>query len=190
LRHIGEGKAANDVEQAVLVALESGLRTGDMMGTTKPASTTEFTQAVISNLGKRSKLSAPREYKKVPLPQPKLGVNVVPTEKRRVIGVDVYVESERDPKTLARELEQLSQSTTMRLEMISNRGAMVFPSNDRKVSLVDHFRCRFVLREKTTELGDADILALLGRMADDHRWMHVEKLQEFDGEPAFSKSAL
>jgi isocitrate dehydrogenase len=190
LRHIGEGKAANDVEQAVLVALESGIRTGDMMGTAKPASTTEFTQAVIANLGKRSKLSAPREYKRVPLPQPNLGVNVVPTGKRRVVGVDVYVESNRDPKTLARELEHLTSSTVTRLEMISNRGAMVFPSNDRKVSLVDHFRCRFVLREKSGELADADILALLGKIANDHRWMHVEKLQEFDGESAFSKSAV
>ncbi|MFL5508397.1 MAG: isocitrate/isopropylmalate family dehydrogenase, partial [Gemmatimonadaceae bacterium] len=65
LRHIGEGKAANDVEQAVLVTLESGIRTSDMMGVDKPASTTAFTQAVISNLGKASKLSPPKKYTKV-----------------------------------------------------------------------------------------------------------------------------
>ena len=68
LRHIGEGKAANDVEQAVLVTLESGIRTSDMMGVKNPASTTDFTQAVIANLGKRSKLSPPKQYKKVELP--------------------------------------------------------------------------------------------------------------------------
>ena len=44
LRHIGEGKAANDIEQAVLVTLESGMRTSDMMGVASPTSTTEFTQ--------------------------------------------------------------------------------------------------------------------------------------------------
>src|SRR5215210_3536274 len=143
LRHIGEGKAANDVEQAVLVTLESGIRTGDMMGAKDPASTTAFTEAVISNLGKRSKLSAPKEFTKVALPAPARGVNVVAVSQRRVVGLDVYVESELDPKALAKSLDQLTGKSVVKLEMISNRGAMVFPSSDRRVSLVDHFRCRF-----------------------------------------------
>lgn len=74
--------------------------------------------------------------------------------------------------------------------MITNQGAIVFPSNDRRVSLVDHFRCRFVLRDDAAKLGDSDILSLLRAIGDQHRWMHVEKLQEFDGEPAFSKSQV
>src|SRR5437870_8484283 len=65
LRHIGEGNAANDVEQAVLVTLESGIRMGDMQGEGEPASTSAFTDAVIANLGKRSKLSASREYRTI-----------------------------------------------------------------------------------------------------------------------------
>src|SRR6202163_3187155 len=100
LRHIGEGKAANDVKQAVLVTLESGLRTSDMMGVRNPASTTDFTRAVVSNLGKRSRLSPPRDYRKVELPAAQLGVNVVPAKTRRVTGVDVYVETELEPKAL------------------------------------------------------------------------------------------
>jgi isocitrate dehydrogenase len=74
--------------------------------------------------------------------------------------------------------------------MITNRGAMVFPSSGRRISLVDHFRCRFVLRDAETILGDVEILALLGTIGARHRWMHIEKLQEFDGEPAFSKSQV
>jgi isocitrate dehydrogenase len=190
LRHIGEGKAANDVEQAVLVTLESGVRTSDMMGVRNPASTTDFTQAVISNLGKRSKVSPPRDYKRVELPPAQLGVNVVPAKSRRVSGVDVYVESEHEPKALAASLEALTKSSPLRLQMITNRGAMVFPSNGRRVSLVDHFRCRFVQREAGPELGDAEILALLGTVGAEYRWMHIEKLQEFDGQPAFSKSQV
>ena len=190
LRHIGEGKAANDVEQAVLVTLESGVRTSDMIGVTNPASTTEFTQAVISNLGKRSKVSPPRDYKKVELPPAQKGVNVVPATSRRVSGVDIYIESSLDPKVLAAALEKSTQSSPMRLQMITNRGAMVFPSSDRRVSLVDHFRCRFVLRDGAASAGDADILALLQIVGGQHRWMHVEKLQEFDGESAFSKSQV
>ncbi|MDP9202512.1 MAG: NADP-dependent isocitrate dehydrogenase [Gemmatimonadota bacterium] len=190
LRHIGEGKAANDVEQAVLVTLESGMRTSDMMGVQNPASTTEFTQAVISNLGKRSKLSPPRDYKKVELPPAAPGVNVVRAASRRVSGVDVYIESDLDPKVLAENLEKLIQSSPLRLQMITNRGAMVFPANGRRVSLVDHFRCRFVLYDGEAGLEDTDILSLLQIIGGPHRWMHIEKLQEFDGEPAFSKSQV
>src|SRR5688572_6400277 len=107
LRHIGEGKAANEVEQAVLVTLESGIRTSDMIGVQNPTSTTDFTQAVISNLGKRSTVSPPREYKKVELPSARPGVNVVPAASRRVTGVDVYIESDLEPHALAANLEQL-----------------------------------------------------------------------------------
>jgi isocitrate dehydrogenase len=190
LRHIGEGKAANDVEQAVLVTLESGVRTSDMIGVKNPAGTTEYTQAVISNLGKRSKVSPPRDYKKVELPAARLGVNVVAAKTRHVTGVDVYVETELEPNALAASLETLAKSSPLRLEMITNRGAMVFPSNGRRVSLVDHFRCRFVRRDAGPDLADADILALLSTVGAQYRWMHIEKLQEFDGEPAFSKSQV
>jgi len=190
LRHIGEGKAANDVEQAVLVTLESGMRTSDMIGVQNPASTTDFTRAVISNLGKRSKVSPLRDYRRVELPPAKLGVNAVAAKTRRVVGVDVYIETELEPKSLAAALEELVKSSTLRLQMITNRGAMVFPSTDRRVSLVDHFRCRFIPNESKVDLSDADILALLSSIDGQCRWMHVEKLQEFDGAPAFSKSQV
>ncbi len=190
LRHIGEGKAANDVEQAVLVTLESGIRTSDMMGVEKPATTTEFTQAVISNLGKRSKLSPPKEYRKVDLPAEQPGVNVVAANSRRLTGVDIYVETDLEPKELAADLEKLTGPSPLKLEMITNRGAMVFPGNGRRVSLVDHFRCRFILRDPAASFGDTEILSLLGTVGSRYRWMHIEKLQEFDGEPAYSKSQV
>ena len=190
LRQIGEGKAANDVEQAVLVTLESGIRTSDMMGAHKATTTTEFTKAVIGNLGKRSKVSPPKEYRTVELPPAQVGVNVVAAKSRRLTGLDVYIESDMDPRNLASDLEKLTTTSPLKLQMITNRGALVFPSNDRRVSLVDHFRCRFVLREATASFGDAEILSLLGAIGAKHRWMHIEKLQEFDGEPAFSKSQV
>jgi isocitrate dehydrogenase len=190
LRHIDEGKAANDVEQAVLVTLESGIRTSDMIGVQNPTSTTEFTEAVISNLGKRSKLSPPRDYKKVELPPARAGVSVVPAASRRVRGVDIYVESELEPKALAENLDKLIQSSPLRLEMITNRGTMVYPSSGRRVSLVDHFRCRFVPRDGAANLPDAEIVSLVQIVGGQYRWMHIEKLQEFDGEPAFSKSQV
>jgi len=190
LRQIGEGKAANDVEQAVLVALESGIRTSDMIGVDTPATTTEFTQAVIANLGKRSKVSPPKNYKKVELPPSQPGVNVVAAKSRRLTGLDIYIESALDPAKLAADLEKLTELSPLKLQIITNRGAMVYPASGRRVSLVDHFRCRFVFRDAAGTAGDAEILTLLGAVSAKCRWMHVEKLQEFDGEPAFSRSQV
>jgi len=109
---------------------------------------------------------------------------------RRLIGLDVYIESDLDPAKLAAALELVAKPSPLKLQMITNRGAMVFPSSGRRVSLVDHFRCRFVLRDAAAVLTDVEILALLGMIGARHRWMHIEKLQEFDGEQAFSKSQV
>src|SRR6266576_1901295 len=174
LRHLGEGKAANDIEQAVLVTLESGLRTSDMIGVDKPSTTTEFTQAVITNLGKRSKVSPPKDYRTVDLPPSQPGVNVVAAKSRRLAGLDIYIESALDPAKLAADLEKLTEMSPLKLQIITNRGAMVYPSSGRRVSLVDHFRCRFVFREAAVSAGDAEILSLLGAVSAKYRWMHVE----------------
>jgi isocitrate dehydrogenase len=38
------------------------------------------------------------------------------------------------------------------------------------------------------EVSDALALELLRRIGQRFRWMHVEKLQEFDGAPAFARA--
>ena len=69
--------------------------------------------------------------------------------------------------------------------MISNRGTCVFPAGGSRPDTVDHWRCRFVGRGGG-DVADADILALAGKVAAAHRWMHVEKLQIFDGEAGYT----
>jgi isocitrate dehydrogenase len=36
------------------------------------------------------------------------------------------------------------------------------------------------------EVADADILDLLSRISSQHKWSHLEKLQEFDGAPSYT----
>jgi isocitrate dehydrogenase len=189
LRHIGEGSAANDVEQAVLVTLESGIRMGDMQGDAPAASTSQFTDAVIANLGKRSKLSASREYKTLAPRAYDKTVSTVSAATRRVVGVDIYVESDDQPADLAQSLQKVSAGLSVRLELIANRGSSVFPNTERKVSLVDHYRCRFVC-DGGGDITDSGILKLLARIGEVHRWMHVEKLQQFDGADAFTRTQI
>jgi isocitrate dehydrogenase len=189
LRHIGEGKAANDIEQAVLVTLESGVRTGDMAGTASPSSTTQFADAIISNLGRVSGTSAARDFQAVKLPPRSGEVAAVVPATRRVTGVDVYVESSLQPQELGDELAALASASTFALYAITNRGNTVYPVTERAVSLIDQYRCRFLAKDRSADVGDPEILALLTRIGESTRWMHVEKLQLFGGEDGFSRTA-
>jgi len=189
LRHIGEGRAANDIEQAVLVTLESGVRSADMAGSARPSSTAEFADEIISNLGKTSDAGAAREFEPVKLPPRRAEVASVSVGTRLVTGVDVYIESTLQPDELGDELMALSAATSFALQAITNRGNTVYPAMGRSVSLVDHYRCRFLAKSRSTDVGDPEILALLTRIGDVHRWMHVEKLHLFDGDDGFSRTA-
>ncbi len=189
LRHIGEGKTANAIEQAVLVTLESGVRSADMPGSVKPFTTTEFADAVISNLGKVSDTGVSGTFEPVKLPPRRDDVASVRVRSRRVTGVDVYVESTLPPQELGDEMTALTARTSFALQAITNRGNKVYPVTERAVSLVDHYRCRFLSKTRSADVGDPEILALLTRIGEAHRWVHVEKLQLFDGEDGFSRTA-
>jgi isocitrate dehydrogenase len=189
LRHIGEGKAAADIENAVLVTLESGVRSADMAGKATPSSTAQFADAIISNLGKISDSGLDREFNAVKLPHRTDDVSSVKVKTRRVTGVDVYLESTLKPEELGDDLVALSGDSTFVLQAITNRGNTVYPITERAASLIDQYRCRFLARDRNTDVGDPEILALLTHIGETHRWMHVEKLQLFDGDDGFSRTA-
>ena len=191
LRHLGEFDAAKRVENALLVTMEEGkVRTGDVVGydSGKACKTTEFADAIISNLGKESAKFPVRQYKPIQMPKvPADPVSVRPA-KRRVIGADIFVESGELPAVVGPALERLAEGSVLKLKMISNRGTQVYPDKGTIIDNVDHYRCRFILRDPAGELADPDLMALLGKVAGTFRWMHLEKLQEFDGAPSYTKA--
>jgi isocitrate dehydrogenase len=187
LRHIGEFEAAADVEHAVLVTLESGVRTGDIVGYDKGASTTAYTDAIISNIGKRSEGWKVRDYKPIKLPEVDTAIDFVKPESRAVVGLDVFVESPLTAAELGASLMELTRDTRLSLVMIGNRGTKVFPPTGAITDLADHYRCRFIIRENPGDLPDEDVHQVLARISRRHRWMHIEKLQEFDGELGFTR---
>jgi isocitrate dehydrogenase len=188
LRRLGEGVAADKIEEAVVYTLQHGARTSDMPGSARPATTTEYTDDVIGNLGRALPARRNRQYQPLNVPPRTRDVFTVPVTTRRVVGVDLFVESGLSPADLAEQLEAEVLHSPLRLLMISNRGTMVYPASGGPIGLVDHYRCRFVAREPAADLGDEAILELLRCVGRGHRWMHLEKLQQFDGSDAFSKS--
>jgi isocitrate dehydrogenase len=190
LRHLGEFDAAGRIENALLVTLEEGkLKTGDVVGynSGRACSTTAFTDAIIGNLG-RTPAAAARTYHPLRVPVVPSDPVTVRPRTRRVVGADVFVESGQSPAALGPTLEGLVAGSPLRLKMLSNRGTQVYPDKGTLIDCVDHYRCRFVQREPGGELPDAHLLDLLARVAAKYRWVHVEKLQEFDGQPGYTKA--
>jgi isocitrate dehydrogenase len=185
LRHLDEFAAAQTIEHALTVTLEQGVYTRDVRPEGS-VSTTAFTDRVIANLGARSEQGRIRDYRQLTLPELSTAPDFVHAAKRRTIGVDIFVESALSAGELGRSLDAVADGGKLRLKMISNRGTKVYSDNGALTDCVDHWRCRFVLRDSAAVLDDATLATHLARVADLHRWMHVEKLQEFDGAPAYS----
>jgi len=189
LRHMAEFEAADTIENAILVTLEEGRTvTVDVSSGEEPATTDEFVDAIIANFGKRSKRWRVREHAPIKLPNVPPDPVRVELDSRRVVGVDVYIEEGIYADELGKSLESICEGSALRLKLISNRGARVYPPTEGNPDCVDHWRCRFVHRDTAHEVTDAQILTLLEAISHAHHWMHIEKLQEFDGKEAFSSA--
>lgn len=187
LRHIGDFAAAEKVEQALLVTLEEGRNlTGDIAPKGQGVGTTAYTDQVIANLG-RTSAHASRAYKPLTLPEWPTGVwHPVPTS-RAVTGLDVFIETGEAPAALAASLQAAAEGTGLSLKMIENRGVQVWPALSGQPFLVDLFRCRFLL-DAPAQTADAQIAQLMAAIGARHLWMHVEKLQRFDGKDGYTKA--
>lgn len=180
LRHLGEHEAAARIENAVLVTYEQGAKTSDVQPT-GAMGTRAFTDAVVANLGKAPAARPARAVKPLVLPTVGAARDFVKVKTRRLAGVDVFIESALEPENIGRALEELCLGTPVRLKMISNRGTQVYPLTGTPTDCVDHWRCRFITRAETLHLRNEELWDLLSRIQKHFAWMHIEKLQEFDG---------
>jgi len=187
LRYLEEFGAAARVECAVLATLEQRrVVTGDLRRGPGAASTDEFTEAVIANLGCEPSDYRDREYRPLHVPAREELTGTPAPKTRRTVGMDVFVEADARSQELGPALESAVEGLPVRLKMISNRGTVVYPATGGSTDCVDHWRCRFVLRDGVDEIEASDVFHLLERIRENHRWNHVETLYEFDGEPSFT----
>lgn len=189
LRYLTFFKEAAIVENAVMATLEAGkAMPRDVVGDARAASTTAYTDAIIANFGKAPSRSQARDYRPIRMPQVDKRADFVRPAARRVIGVDVFVESALTPDELGKGVSALLEGTPVMLKMISSRGTKVYPAMGAITDTVDQFRCRIVLREPSGGLKDEVILKVLEKIGSHYRWAHIEKLQEFDGAAGFTKA--
>jgi isocitrate dehydrogenase len=187
LRHLDEFEAAEQIERALMLSLEQGAYTRDVRQEGS-LGTKAFTDRVIQNLKVRTGQTRARKHLPIQLPELSKAPDFVRVAERSILGADIFVESSLHAEALGKSLETITEGSAFRLKMISNRGTKIYPLGDTAPDCVDHWRCRFVLRDETSDASDAQLVDLLQRVATSHRWMHVEKLQFFDGKAAFTKA--
>ncbi|MBL8880471.1 MAG: NADP-dependent isocitrate dehydrogenase [Phycisphaerales bacterium] len=190
LRHLGEFEAAATIENSVIFTIELGKTlTPDLTDPDHAASTTQFTDKVIEHFGRKSDHWKARHYHALNPPRVSPRSDYVQVKSRSIAGVDIFVESPLDAGALGESVTALLADSPLRLTSISNRGAVVYPSSDARVDCVDHWRCRLMPRGNTREATDAQIAEALARIATKHAWVHIEKLQAFDGVNAWAADA-
>ncbi len=189
LRHIGEFEAAETIEQALVVTLGiDKVYTRDVHGDAGSVSTTTFTDKIIANFGRKHPEWQERPYKSINMPKLTDSQKSIEVKSRSVNGIDLFIEAHNDVDGMGRKLTDLAGSANMKLKMISNRGVKVYPNDyGTDPDLTDCFRCRFVSKDGS-DVNDNDIMKLVSLVNSDYRWMHIEKLNVFDGVAAYSKA--
>jgi isocitrate dehydrogenase len=162
--------------------------TRDVVGDAKASSTTAYTDEIIKNLGKKPSKIHVRDYKPLKLPVVSSAPDFVKPTKRRDIGVDVFVETNIVADALGKTLEKMAEGSGLKLKAISNRGTKVYSPTGAITDCVDHYVCRFMLVAPEGQITDPQIASLVQKIGAQFRWMHIEKLAEFDGVPGFTKS--
>ncbi len=193
LRHIGAFEVAATVEQALFITLAEGKNlTGDLSPRGHGVGTQAYTDQIIANLGRTSNLPS-RAYKKLELKTwPELTAHSEPNT-RELVGIDVFLETALGAEELGKALEAIAQDSPFVLNGVSNRGVQVYPPNEgQQTFLVDHFASRFMFKtpiplSASKSEGQPEISYLVQRIGAKFTWMHIEKLQRFDGKDAFER---
>jgi isocitrate dehydrogenase len=188
LNHIGQTDIAEKIQNAWLKTIEEGIHTKDVFNdkiSKKCVTTSEFTEAVINNLGNIPSTLPQVSFKKdTPLNLPKYVRKEA--AKKELEGVDIFVHwNEGDAKKMGKMMKRL-ETPEIFLKMITNRGIKVWPEGFEETFCTDHWRCRFKSSEgySFSKAKIADLLNKADALGIDT--IKTENLYSFDGIPSYS----
>ncbi|SEG07088.1 NADP-dependent isocitrate dehydrogenase [Algoriphagus boritolerans] len=191
LVHIGQPEVAEKISNAWMKTLEDGIHTGDVYQegiSTIKAGTKEFAQAVIDRLGQLPKTMVPASFDKDETAPMNTKVKGKPTQKKELIGVDVFIdwnEEGRDPNVIGEKLRQANVNG-LQLQLITNRGVKVFPAGMRETFCTDHWRARFAKADQS-KVSHAQVLELIGQVNNlGFDTIQTANLYSFDGVRGYS----
>ncbi len=191
LVYLGETEVAERIHNAWLKALETGFHTYDIFkeGVSKEkVGTKEFANAVAKLLGQKPSSLPAVSYqgskKFATMPPP----SAHPAVKRELMGVDVYVCAKETAEGFTR-FATSKNWAPLSLQMITNRGARVWPHGHPETFCVDQWRMRFTHKDKNQLATHAEILKILSDVTSSgFDMIKTENLYRFDGAAAFSSA--
>lgn len=186
LLHVNQNHEATQIHNAWLKVLESGIHTYDIYkeGVSKQkVGTQEFADAVVSHLGQNPEKLRAVSYEEVETKKKGSYVRKKIETKRVLVGTDIYIYSDLDFNEFQKAMTSPSYEN-FNLEMITNRGARVFPAGLPETFCIDQWRVRF------KHVGNCKLedIAFLFEDLMKKKWdiIKIENLYEFDGEPGYS----
>jgi isocitrate dehydrogenase len=193
LVHIGQPQIAEKIQNAWLKTIEDGIHTGDIYTETLSSikvGTNEFAKAVIQRLGQKpeklkaasfSLSSAKQDNREVKFHEEKA--------KKQLSGVDVFFDwSKGDSEQFATILLDITNQTSLKLQMLDSRGLKVWPKTENIVPTVsDYWRGRFFPEGDLKETTHNAIIELLSALQYNKLdFVRTENLYLFDNELGFS----
>lgn len=193
LVHIGQASVAEKAQNAWLKTIEDGIHTYDIFDekvSKQKVGTKEFAQAVVERLGQKPEILKAVNYGNAPSkPLTERPAYVVSTEKKELVGIDVFVSFNGSADDLANKIKGCG-GDGIELEFLCNRGMKVWPGGMAETFLSDIFRCRFNQPEGATGAIEPKVTtAVLNRLIDAGvEIVQTESLFNYDGKPGFSRS--
>jgi isocitrate dehydrogenase len=191
LIHINQPDVATLVHNAWLRTIEDGIHTYDIYDervSKQKVGTKEFSEAVIARVGQQPQTLKAVNYASTP-PQKssQTSSKTRALETKDLVGVDVYLDwSKGSAEELGEQFKQVSNDE-LRLTMITNRGAKVWPNGMIETFCTDHWRTRFMAPNRGATITHAQIISLLQRIVEaGYDFIKTEQLYNFDGKPNFS----
>ena len=170
LRYIELDQVADTIEQALAVTFEQGKLTKDL-NRTNGYSTSDFTAAVIQNLGKKCAEFTPSKFKPIQLPK----IDTPETTKGVCFGVDIIIISNQKFNELSDNLNQISAQEGFKPVKLSNRGKVTLNEDEQ---IIPQWFCRFESNQDV--LRTHQITNLINKVSNDYHWVQVEKLFKFN----------
>lgn len=191
LRHLGLMENAAIIENALLYTLEQGTRTGDFGDKSKQAlNTTQFSEAIISNFGKKPEQGAKELLPNMPVTQTVFKLEKNPMlvskemENEKIVGVDMFIESDEQPDVIAKKCQRHA-GVKFNLINISNRGTQVWPTGSIYTNLVNQYNVRFESLDGSA-LNQQDVLGLYVSLSGDFKICSSELLNMWGDKRAYS----
>ncbi|HZI47840.1 MAG TPA: NADP-dependent isocitrate dehydrogenase, partial [Pyrinomonadaceae bacterium] len=189
LVHVGLTDHAERVHNAWLRTIEDGIHTYDIYDdkvSKQKVGTKEFADAVIERLGQTPQILKARKYRK----GDESHTSAATAQKaphKEMVGVDVFLDWTKGSANDLGDALGIVNGDGVKLTMISNRGVKVWPGGHSETFCSDHWRCRFLTESNGDKVEHAQVVSLLGRIADaGYDFIKTEGLYTFDGERGFS----